>query len=206
MEYINVKDSIVVELVSCSFCPTGNTWLQVNLEGGIRVGDDIRMYDNNWNLKPVEQLVNQGFIRLKRADSLDLFPAGTILEKVKDNMIVRKTDYDFANEGVIKLMPLEYLDHTTEEIKLASSVEELLELNQITKTKAEDLKSKEIRDLRSIELEKLDSIVTNPLRWESFNKDEKQDFSNYRQMLLDISKQPDFPWHVKWPNKPKELK
>lgn len=203
MEYVKIEDNIVVELVSCDSCPTDGTWKEVMLDGGIHVGDDIRLFDSNWELRPLEELVKENLIELRKADENGLVPAGTIIEKIKDGEIVPKSDYDFAKEGLIDLDPLEYLDDENEKVKSADSVEELLELKKITKTKAKKIKSEEIRKIRNQKLDELDSIILNPLRWQSFSEHTKEQFSNYRKDLLDVPQQKDFPWYVEWPELPK---
>lgn len=42
----------------------------------------------------------------------------------------------------------------------------------------------------------------SPLRWEAFTEQEKQAVRDYRQALLDITKQPGYPDVVSWPTKP----
>lgn len=46
----------------------------------------------------------------------------------------------------------------------------------------------------------VDSI--NPIRWETMTDAQKTALRNYRQALLDISKQSGFPMSVQWPTKP----
>lgn len=42
----------------------------------------------------------------------------------------------------------------------------------------------------------------NPIRWAEMTPQQQSDWTAYRQALLDISKQPGFPFNVQWPNKP----
>ena len=47
-----------------------------------------------------------------------------------------------------------------------------------------------IRSIRNVYLEKyIDAIVSNPLRWNDMSEDEKAIYINYRQYLLDYTKQ-----------------
>lgn len=48
----------------------------------------------------------------------------------------------------------------------------------------------------------VDPIVTNPLRWNNMSAEEQQQWSDYRQALLDITEQEGFPTNVTWPTKP----
>jgi hypothetical protein len=51
-------------------------------------------------------------------------------------------------------------------------------------------------------LSELDSIVGNPLRWASFSTEQQTSWANYRQALLDVPQQDDFPNIITWPTKP----
>lgn len=51
-------------------------------------------------------------------------------------------------------------------------------------------------------LSELDSIVGNPLRWASFTTEQQTAWANYRQALLDVPQQADFPNTINWPTKP----
>ena len=203
MEYIKVENNIVTELVSCPSCPeTDGDWREVKLEGGIHVGDDVRMFDSEWNLRPLKDLVSEGYIELATATEDDIYPPGTLLEKIKENQIVPKSRYDFAKEGTVELHPLEYFDDENEEIRKASSVEELLDLGKIDQSRADELKAEEIREQRDSRLGNVDELATNPLRWGSLSSEQQEDLADYRQALLDVPQQDEFPWSVQWPTKP----
>lgn len=59
-----------------------------------------------------------------------------------------------------------------------------------------------IRSRRNALLSDLDQIVTNPLRWASLSQELQQDYARYRQELLDVPQQQNFPTDVKWPTPP----
>jgi hypothetical protein len=141
MEYIKINNNIVVELISCVGEPPTNDMIPVKLEGGIHVGDDIRMFDSEWNRHPLDELVNDGYVKLDTVEKDDIYPIGTVLEKVENNKIVRKTKYDFVTEGVIELdiEALEYPCHESKEIKKAKSIDELCELGVIDNTQRLDM-------------------------------------------------------------------
>lgn len=63
-----------------------------------------------------------------------------------------------------------------------------------------------IRQKRDILLSNLDTTICNPLRWQSFSDEEKENFARYRQLLLDIPQQPEFPTNVVWPDPPTNLR
>jgi hypothetical protein len=59
-----------------------------------------------------------------------------------------------------------------------------------------------IRSKRDLLLSELDVIVSNPIRWNSFTNSKKQEFIDYRQLLLDVPKQINFPNSVLFPEPP----
>jgi len=62
----------------------------------------------------------------------------------------------------------------------------------------------EARAKRDGLLRELDSIVSNPLRWNAFTEAEQQALALYRQALLDVPQQEGFPTDVVWPTDPIE--
>lgn len=63
--------------------------------------------------------------------------------------------------------------------------------------------SRDVRRKRnSLLFIQIDPIVTNPLRWEHLSQQQQQAIKDYRQELLDITDQPNFPNNVQWPKKP----
>lgn len=58
------------------------------------------------------------------------------------------------------------------------------------------------RDKRDALLQDLDTIVSNPLRWNEFTEAEQQDIALYRQALLDVPQQEGFPDDIDWPVNP----
>lgn len=201
MEFAKIQNHKIARIISTSTPPTEPGWQQMCLSCGLHVGDDIRMLDAEGKLRPVADLVAESYIKLATAKSGDRWPEGTVLEKVVNNQIVKKTLYDFAVEGVHELKPLEYLDHESESIK-SGSIEELLELGKITQQKADELKATEVRAERDKRLAQLDAIVMHPLRWAGLTVEKQVQAHEYRQKLLDVPQQLGFPWAVNWPEKP----
>ena len=201
MEYIRVKNNIIVDLVSCSEKPS-EEWKEVSLEGGLHVGDDIRMFDSNWNFRNIEDLVKEGVVKLATADENHIAKKGTVLEKIVNNKIVPKTEYDLVKEGSVELGQLQYIDEINKTVKIASSLEEILDLGKIEKELYAEYKAVNLRTDRLGKLKKIDSVVSNPFRWDALTEDQKKELSDYRQALLDITDQKDFPFSVKWPKKP----
>lgn len=52
---------------------------------------------------------------------------------------------------------------------------------------------------------KVDPLVTNPLRWASLTSAYQTQVENYRQALLDITNQAEWPITVSWPTAPEGL-
>jgi len=202
MEFVRTENNAVVELISCVEKPKTGEWTEVTLDGGIRVGDDVRQFNTKWELRPAIELVTEGLIVLARAGQSDVYPAGTLLEKIVGNEVVQKNRYDFAKEGLIVLSPLEYLDDDTKEIKAAGSIEQLLAFGKVDQAKADALKGEEVRAYRDAELTELDQIVSNPLRWGSLSSELQNEYAQYRRDLLNVPQQAEFPWRITWPKVP----
>jgi len=201
MEFIRIEGGLVVELLSCPESP-GDGWVEVDLNGGIFVGADIRAYTDNWVLRPVQELLELGLVELERAGAGGAYPEGTVLQKVVGGTIVPKTPFDLIKEGAAQLGELEYLDDATETIKTAESIEEMLALGVITQEAAVTAKARTVRAHRDQLLGAVDVVVTNPLRWGSLADDEKAALAAYRQALLGVPQQSGFPWNVEWPESP----
>ena len=69
---------------------------------------------------------------------------------------------------------------------------------QITALKASGVRGQRDFLLRS----EVDPLVSNPLRWADLSEKKQNEWKEYRQKLLDISKQPKFPKVVVYPTKP----
>jgi hypothetical protein len=55
---------------------------------------------------------------------------------------------------------------------------------------------------RDFLLGEMDSILSNPLRWDAMSSDKKTEWTTYRQALLDVPAQSGFPETITWPEKP----
>ena len=58
------------------------------------------------------------------------------------------------------------------------------------------------RNDRDSRLRYLDTILTNPLRWAAYSAEQQAVISKYRQDLLDIPQQDNFPTEITWPTSP----
>lgn len=60
-----------------------------------------------------------------------------------------------------------------------------------------------VRGQRNLRLIRdVDRVVSNPLRWADMSTEKQQEWTAYRQALLDISQQAGFPFNVVFPTKP----
>jgi hypothetical protein len=57
----------------------------------------------------------------------------------------------------------------------------------------------QVRAERDSLLVVVDAIVSNPLRWADLSSDKQNEWSTYRQDLLDVPQQSGFPSTVTWP-------
>ena len=61
----------------------------------------------------------------------------------------------------------------------------------------------EIRDIRNRRLRsEVDMIAGNTLRWNELSSEKKEEWSKYREDLLNVPQQNDFPLSISWPSKP----
>jgi hypothetical protein len=57
----------------------------------------------------------------------------------------------------------------------------------------------QVRSSRDLLLSVVDVVVSNPLRWASLTSDKQNEWTVYRQALLDVPQQSGFPSTVVWP-------
>ena len=57
----------------------------------------------------------------------------------------------------------------------------------------------QVRSDRDLLLSLVDVVVSNPLRWASLSSDKQNEWTVYRQALLDVPQQSGFPGSVSWP-------
>ena len=57
----------------------------------------------------------------------------------------------------------------------------------------------QVRSSRDLLLSVVDVVVSNPLRWASLTSDKQNEWTVYRQALLDVPQQSGFPSTVTWP-------
>lgn len=62
--------------------------------------------------------------------------------------------------------------------------------------------TKQMREQRDKLLSEMDVIISNPLRWNNFSQEKQQQYSLYRQALLNVPQQIGFPSNIEWPTLP----
>jgi hypothetical protein len=72
-----------------------------------------------------------------------------------------------------------------------------------TQSELDEAAAAGVRQVRSYKLtQEVDPLAGNSLRWADLTSDQRQDVTDYRQSLLDITEQGGFPQSVNWPIKP----
>jgi hypothetical protein len=159
MELIKVEDFIVTEILSVpDDHPVTEGYQLVDLAGGIYQGDDIRRFDENWDMRPLVDLIADGLITLSVSDGSDGLPPGTVLEKVQGESVLPKTHFDLVQEGVLELMTNQYVDEENQTI-VDSTIEEMAELGKIDA--AQHLTA--VRDAKILSLKEQASIAVSAL-------------------------------------------
>jgi hypothetical protein len=108
----------------------------------------------------------------------------------------------------IKHQDFGWIPFTARHDDVESHGRELFEvLKGIAKPYVKQKQSKEelaivARSIRNELLEELDFVVMNPLRWNTFSSEKQEIIRKYRQNLLDIPQQKNFPANIDWPAKP----
>lgn len=88
-------------------------------------------------------------------------------------------------------------------VKVFNALEQDTSIETETDAEYEEYLGKVIRLQRDDLLKaNVDPIVTNPLRYNSLTEEEKTALTDYRQKLLDITEQENFPYEVTFPDKP----
>src|SRR5690554_4326056 len=110
--YFVVEDGVIVEVLSARQVPEDKENVVGPLPDGVfaGVGTSVAIFDDEWNCRPLQELVEDGLLALASAGPEELYPEGTVLEKVVDNKIVKKTRVDFVQEGILSLAPTEYIE------------------------------------------------------------------------------------------------
>lgn len=87
-------------------------------------------------------------------------------------------------------------------LEAMASAGDVAEYTPPTQEEVATLKSKEVRYQRDGLLLEMDAIICNPLRWAALDANTQTAWGSYRQALLDVPQQVDFPYNVSWPVRP----
>ena len=222
MIYAKVKDGKIVKIVgtdklekldwTCNNegCEGEGEWIKTKPlpdQFECKVGDDVRMFDEAWALRPLSELVDEGFIHLTTATEGDGLPTGTVLEKVESEQIVRKTKYDFVKEGATELGSNEYIDEERKEV-LRGDDDKLLEVGRIDKQEHYDRTAARVRGERGAKIRAFGwryARLASQERIGVETVDSMAALDEYMQALRDVPQQEEFPYDVRWPEEPGEL-
>ena len=115
----------------------------------------------------------------------------------KNNIVVlARTMYYYAepNEEEAKI------DATY--ISVSKPPEQYLDMKYISDTKQFVHTAVTGRKLRDEKLKEVDIVAGNTLRWNALTESKQNEWSTYRQNLLDVPAQSSFPENISWPTKP----
>jgi len=132
--------------------------------------------------------VNTGEIIIRGTAQLqeDILP---LLDSTTNVIFEQSTNYNYVDNGVIVYMPekpgVDYIFNYVEK-KWIKDIE--------------GMKTKALNKRNALLADGPDRI--NPMWWSSMTEQEQQAWTFYRQALLDITKQADYPEFIVWPIKP----
>lgn len=218
MEYAKIENNIVTQLISTDRIHD-EPWVLVDANKGLSVGSDVRMFNDKWELRPLLDLIEDGLVVLTIATEADEgVKPGTVLEKVVDNRIMKKTRYELVTEGAASLSHYEFIEDG--EIKLKTDYMLVAEgIHTIPENHYVDHENKAVVDGRDIQdlynagklseetyqrwlgaervklinalLKQVNEAVSNPLRWMDFTSEQQQELATYRRSLLELRKDED---------------
>lgn len=78
-----------------------------------------------------------------------------------------------------------------------------VKIDDFTYTPTNEQKAENVRAERDKLLRKeVDPIVANPLRWADMSAEKQNQWAQYRNFLLEVPQQSEFPINISWPTKP----
>lgn len=96
----------------------------------------------------------------------------------------------------------EELDEDATYISVSDWPEQYLDMKYISETQQFVHSEVTARKLRDEKLTEVDLVAGNILRWNALTESKQNEWSAYRQNLLDVPSQSSFPENVTWPTKP----
>ena len=216
MLYVKVDGNIVVATVATKnpgrlkdyFEDLPGEWLIDRPIDGmssfVKKGDDIRMFKKDWSLRPLQELYDEGLLKLETWYDEDL-DKHIITQKVEDGKIVPKTDYDFYADGTYTLPDFSYLDHEKKEVVSFDTAEEAHDAGYMSKEILGEHRKVSIREHRDYLIESVRwrfERYFSETRMGMKTTDNISELDAYVQKLRDIPKQPGFPFDIIWPEEP----
>lgn len=123
-----------------------------------------------------------------------------IVDTTTNKILIFTTDRGLAECNVQDgQMIVEFPNKTMDELSCKKWVDGKLVDDQ---EEIDFVTSIEVREKRNALLSDLDSIVSNPLRWNELTDQKKEEYSQYRESLLNVPQQAGFPHEIIWPQKP----
>lgn len=183
------------------------TYQEVPTIDGILPGDKVQMYDKDWKLRPKQELVDEGYIKLEVAekDNIENVHEGAVIQKVVDNEIVYKTDYDFVKEGSKELGTYQYIDEENKQIVETMDLQLLVEKGRLTENERIQILAEQIRADRNNKINDFEwryARYNSEIRSGKTPTDSLELLDAYVQALRDIPQQEGFPENVVWPEEP----
>jgi len=153
-------------------------------------GRDVKEFDSNYDLKPLQERVDLGFVKLKPE------------EKVENDKIVQKTLKEKIDEGIKILESNEKYDAEIDQI-ISKPWKERIAENTAT---YEDWLDEVVRPFRNQLINDCDLVYCNPERWYGYSDEQKSAWSAYKQALRDFPELDlevvDNAEEISWPVKP----
>jgi hypothetical protein len=173
-----------------------DTCILVSCENEIHIGDMIEEFEDADICKPKLSLYERYQKGLLRGLSPDV-------KVQEDGTLIAKTEAELAQAGLLTLSIDQRINEDTGEIERKTWTE-LISDNDIT---YEYWLDEVVRPVRDSLLNKTDLAYCNPEKWSSYSEEEKQAWSNYKQLLRDFPETEPAVCErdeIQWPSKPGE--
>jgi len=137
-----------------------------------KVGNDIREFDKDFNLKPDIVRMKEGYLDIPKGKKLNSDATELIDKTLKEKI----------NDKEIVLNEYEIYDDSIQEIR-AKKYSELFSSNLLS---LEDYIQDTIRPIRNDKLNECDLVYCNAERWSTYTDEQKSKWSIYKQTLREL--------------------
>jgi hypothetical protein len=168
--------------------------IAVDFKNPARTGAKLQEFTDNDIRKPRlsrKELYDKGLLEIDPEAKID-----------ENNQLVPKTDAELVEDGLKVLEPYQKINPDTGEIERKSWAERYAE----DETVYEEWLDKIVRHNRDTILREVDIVYLNPERWDTYTPEQKQAWSDYKQLLRDFpdTNPPVTEWdEIQWPEMPK---